>query len=305
MVKKCVTVIIPTYNRGYIIEKTIPSYIQDNVKEVIVVDDASKDDTFQVMKNLTKKYPIIKYIRQSKNTGQTGAKNRGILEVVTDYIYFGDDDSFILPNTIKYLLETMEKKKADIVGAMPLYMDGEDDFKDISLFIKNKARILNEVDEMINLYHLETTCFFYRFKHPVEVPFTAACALIKSNIAKKNKFDNRFKGNAYREETDYFLGCNELGAKIWFDSRAVQINYPFSSIKRIRTFKSMYRHAYYDLINTIKLINKHHWFFVEKYNYKYSKKRMIIEYVINDIMMYISLLPNRLYSILKRKLIVK
>ena len=29
---KCVTVIIPTYNRGYLIEKTIPTYFQENVK---------------------------------------------------------------------------------------------------------------------------------------------------------------------------------------------------------------------------------------------------------------------------------
>ena len=305
MLEKCVTVIVPTYNRSYIIEKTIPSYIQDNVKEIIVIDDASKDDTFQVVKNLTKKYPIIKYMRQRKNTGQTGAQNKALEEVKTDYVYFGDDDSFILPNTIKYLLDTMKKKNADIVGALPLYADSEIDFSNIQRFIDRKAPILENVNEMIDLYHLEKVNFFYRFKEPIEVPFTHACALVKKKYIKKVKFDTNFKGNAYREETDFFLSCNEQGAKIWFDSRGVQINYPFSSIKRIRTFKSMYRHAYYDLVNTIKLINKHHWFFVEKYNYKYSKKRMIIEYIINDIMMYIGLLPNRLYSIFERIFIKK
>lgn len=296
-----VTVIVPTYNRGYIIEKTLPTYIQENVVELIVVNDASNDDTDIVIKRLKKKYPIIKYIKQEKNTGQTGAQNRALKEVKTDYVYFGDDDSILLPGTIKYLLETMKNKKADIVGAMPLYADTLDDIYNVNLFIERKAPILKNVNEMIDLYHLEKVCFFYRFKEPIKVPFTHACALVKKEYIKKVKFDTNFKGNAYREETDFFLSCDELGASIWFDSRGCQINYPFSEIKRVRTIRSMFKHARYDLINTIKLINKHHWWFVKKYSYKYSKNKMILLYIFNDCLMYAKLLPNRLYSIIRRK----
>lgn len=296
-----VTVIVPTYNRGYIIEKTIPTYIQEDVEELIVVNDASTDDTDMVMERLKKRYPIIKYIKQKRNTGQTGAQNRALKEVKTDYVYFGDDDSILLPGTIKYLLETMKNKKADIVGAMPLYADTLNDIHNVNSFIERKAPILKNMNEMIDLYHLEKVCFFYRFKEPIKVPFTHACALVKKEYIKKVKFDTNFKGNAYREETDFFLTCDELGASIWFDSRGCQINYPFSEIKRIRTISSMFKHARYDLVNTIKLINKHHWWFVEKYGYKYSKNKMILLYIFNDCLMYAKLLPNRLCNIIRRK----
>ena len=45
MNKKLVSVVIPSYNRGFILEKTIPSYYQKEVGEIIIIDDASVDDT--------------------------------------------------------------------------------------------------------------------------------------------------------------------------------------------------------------------------------------------------------------------
>ena len=302
MKDKLVTVVIPTYNRAYILERTIPSYIQENVGEVIIIDDASTDNTTAIIQKLIKKYPIIRYYRQKENTKQPAAQNTALKKVKYPYVYFGDDDSFVLPNTIRYLLETMKDKQANIVGAMPLYADSECDFSDINKFIERKAPMLKDIKKKINLYHLEKINFFWRYSEAIEVPFTHACALVEKKYTDKILFDTNFKGNAYREETDFFLSCAQAGAKIYFDSRAVQINYPFSSIKRIRTFKSMFRHGYYDILNTIKLINKHYWWFVKKYNYKYSKNRMIIYYIINDCVKYIKIFPGRIYGIIKRYL---
>ena len=50
--EKCVSVIVPSYNRAHLLKKTIPSYIQENVGEVIIVDDASTDNTFDVINEL-------------------------------------------------------------------------------------------------------------------------------------------------------------------------------------------------------------------------------------------------------------
>ena len=88
-VQKEVAVVIPSYNRGYILERTIPSYLQPEVRELILVDDASTDDTWEVVMRLQKKYPIIHYIRQEYNTKQPEATNAGIAAASSKYIYFG------------------------------------------------------------------------------------------------------------------------------------------------------------------------------------------------------------------------
>lgn len=297
---KCVTVIIPTYNRGYLIEKTIPTYFQENVKNIIVVDDASTDNTQEILKKLNNKNKNILHIRNKNNQGQTYSKNVAIKCIKTPFVYFGDDDSFILPKTIKYLLETMSEEGADIVAALAVYMDSENDFCDIDKFIKKKAPLKEDFTDIVDFNHLEKVDFCFRVNKPIQLPFTQACILIKKEYLEKIKFDETFTGNAYREETDFLLSCNENGAKIYFDSRGVQVNYPFSMINRKRTFKSMFRHGYYDLLNTVKLINKHHWYFRKKYNYKHSKLYMISIYIINSLLLYIKILPNRIYEIMKR-----
>ena len=118
---KTVTVVIPSYNRAKILPKTIPTYLQPDVNELIIIDDCSSDNTEQVVKKLQKKYPIIKYFTNEVNSKQTFSKNVGIKNATCDYIYFGDDDSIIKPGTIKRLIEVKEKfgdsRKTKIVAA--------------------------------------------------------------------------------------------------------------------------------------------------------------------------------------------
>lgn len=99
--KKCVTVVIPSYNRAHLLELTIPSYIQPNVLEIIVVDDCSTDNTYEVIKKLQNKYPLIKYEKTPVNSKQTVAKNIGKRKANGEYVYFGDDDSLITSDSIK------------------------------------------------------------------------------------------------------------------------------------------------------------------------------------------------------------
>lgn len=100
---KEISVVIPSYNRGHFFAQTLPTYLQENVRELILVDDCSTDNTPQVVKELQRQYPQIKYLRNERNLKQTVSKNRGMELAKGDYIYFGDDDSFLLPGTIHAL----------------------------------------------------------------------------------------------------------------------------------------------------------------------------------------------------------
>lgn len=90
-----VSVLIPTYNRGYIIASTIESVLAQTYKnvEIVVVDDGSKDDTREV---LAKFGDSIRLIYQ-ENAGLAAARNTGLEAARGEFIAFEDSDDLWLP----------------------------------------------------------------------------------------------------------------------------------------------------------------------------------------------------------------
>ncbi len=90
-----VSVIIPTYNRGYIIDKAIDSVLSQTYSpiELIVVDDGSNDNT----KDIIKQYgDSVRYIYQN-NSGLAVARNTGLSAASGEFIAFQDSDDIWLP----------------------------------------------------------------------------------------------------------------------------------------------------------------------------------------------------------------
>ena len=93
------SIIIPCYNEGKTIEKTVKSVLDagyKNLKKIIVVDDCSKDNSYEIIKSLAKKYSKVIAVQTPKNTGcAAGSKNYGAKFANTELIGFSDGDSFI------------------------------------------------------------------------------------------------------------------------------------------------------------------------------------------------------------------
>ena len=98
-----VSVIIPTYNRGWIIKEAIDSVLaQDYTEfELIVVDDGSTDHTSDVLDSYG---DDIKVLFQ-KNKGVSAARNRGIAEASGKFIAFLDSDDLWLPQKLTVQIE--------------------------------------------------------------------------------------------------------------------------------------------------------------------------------------------------------
>jgi len=84
-----VSVIIPSYNRGSVITKTLNSFFNQTFKdfEIIVVDNNSTDNTKEVVNSI----PNVRYVLEERQ-GVHWARNRGALEAKGDILYFTDDD---------------------------------------------------------------------------------------------------------------------------------------------------------------------------------------------------------------------
>jgi len=111
--KPKISVILPTFNRGYIIKRAIRSVLRQTFEdfELIIVDDASTDNTYEVLKRF--KDERIVYIKRSVNSQTTkeNARNDGLKVARGKYIAYIDSDNSWLKNHLRVLCEFLEKNK--------------------------------------------------------------------------------------------------------------------------------------------------------------------------------------------------
>jgi len=103
VIKPQASVIIPTYNRGWIIKEAIDSVLAQDYTgfELIIVDDGSTDHTSDVLDSYG---DDIKVLFQ-KNKGVSAARNRGIAEASGKFIAFLDSDDLWLPQKLTVQME--------------------------------------------------------------------------------------------------------------------------------------------------------------------------------------------------------
>lgn len=142
-----ISVVIPTYNRGYIIKRSIDSILNQTYQniEIIVVDDNSQDNTEEVITALNDKR--IKYIKLEENKGACYCRNLGVRNSNGKYIAFQDSDDVWRNNKLENQKAFLEKNNLDVVGCkMEISSEGSNsktifpsniNIKNDNIYIKN------------------------------------------------------------------------------------------------------------------------------------------------------------------------
>jgi dolichol-phosphate mannosyltransferase len=111
------SIIVPVYNEEKTIEEVLKRLKKEEIpgveKEIVVVDDGSKDATREILAKI--KDPSIKVILHDKNQGKGGAVKTGIKNATGDYIIIQDADLEYHPKYIKDLVRLVLEKKAQVV----------------------------------------------------------------------------------------------------------------------------------------------------------------------------------------------
>lgn len=115
------SIIIPAYNEEATIEKII-NVVEEvdlsslkTVKEIIVVDDCSKDNTFKIVRKLQKKFKNIRLIRHKTNKGKGFAIRSGLNLATGDITLIQDADLEYSPEDYPELIKPILEGKARVV----------------------------------------------------------------------------------------------------------------------------------------------------------------------------------------------
>ena len=125
------SIIIPVYNASQYIIRCLDSIYAIGLREldfeIIVIDDCSTDDTFDILQDYAFKHANMRVCRQPENRRQGAARNRGIDLASGNYITFCDADDYMLAEGVMNALHAVEKSHADVCYFEMEYQNGSDD----------------------------------------------------------------------------------------------------------------------------------------------------------------------------------
>lgn len=117
---------MPVYGVEKFINKSMESLLNQTYAnyEIILVNDASKDNSGMICKDYSRKYDNIIYLEHEENKGLSGTRNTGLAKAKGDYILFLDPDDYFEKNMLETIAKSLEKNMAEVVifGLVEEYM---------------------------------------------------------------------------------------------------------------------------------------------------------------------------------------
>ena len=180
-----VDIIIPVYNSQKYISKTIKSVFRQTYKnwKLIIIDDASTDDTKKILEEIYKKIKYgrkIAILKNNINKGQALSRNRGLKYSKSKFVTFLDSDDFWDKNKLKNQIKFMLSNNYDFT------------YTDYKIIKNNQIKKITVPD-------------FYDYKKFIHNSSINTCSMVlKKKIIKNIYFKN------FRFSEDYFFKCQIL-----------------------------------------------------------------------------------------------
>lgn len=164
-----ISVIIPCYNAEKYIDRTLASLAVQTVGmeklEIICVDDASTDHTWELLSVWEQKYPESFLLVQCEDNGRQGrARNIGLTHATADWIAFIDADDWVEPDYFERLIPYALNTQSDVVCCRYV-RDSGTSLSPMSDRLTGKESRLLVIDTpekrkiFINTYSMETSCW--------------------------------------------------------------------------------------------------------------------------------------------------
>ena len=212
------SIIIPHYNGENILKRCLDSIYKhtSDSHEIIVVDNASSDNSISMLKN---DFSQVKIILNKTNLGYAGACNVGAEASKNNFLIFLNNDTEVTEDWLDLLVEKLTNESISSVQPKIKNMNNKDYFDyagasggyiDIFCYPFCRGRIFNTI---------EKDTLQYQSKEEIFWASGTAFATKKEIFIKAGMFDLRLF--AHMEEIDYHWRCQMMGYKIIVNPKSV------------------------------------------------------------------------------------
>lgn len=233
------SVIIVNWNTKKLLEDCLSStykFTKDISFEVIVVDNASKDDSPQMV---AKKFPEVKVIKNKQNLGFTKANNQGIKAAKGEYIMLLNSDAYLIENSFKKLIDFAKSQKSNVIVA-PLLLNEDQTIQQSLGFFPNLPQIfywMSFIDDLpfgqfFKPYHVDHDSF-YRRQREVDWATGAAILIPREAIKKAGGLNEQIF--MYGEDVEWCFRLKKEGFKIILFPHAKIVHIGRGSSQKIPT----------------------------------------------------------------------
>jgi len=220
-----ISIIVPTKDEEKVISRAIESLLNlkypKDKKEIIIVEDGSKDKTKEICKEYEKKYPDqIKLINRNNSNGKPAALNEGLKYAKGDIIAFFDADNV---------------PESDILLKIAKFFSNNS-----IVAIQGRTCSINSEQNMLTkIISLEENVWFESFLEGRQslnlfIPFTGSCQFIKHEILNEI---GGFNENSIVEDIELSLRLLKKGHKVYYIPEVIswqETPSNFSSLKKQR-----------------------------------------------------------------------
>jgi GT2 family glycosyltransferase/radical SAM superfamily enzyme YgiQ (UPF0313 family)/2-polyprenyl-3-methyl-5-hydroxy-6-metoxy-1,4-benzoquinol methylase/glycosyltransferase involved in cell wall biosynthesis len=219
-----VSVVIPVFNHLDFTRQCLESLFKINEKldfEIIVVDDASTDDTVAELEKFENR---IRIVQNSHNSGFAKSCNAGARKARGKYVVFLNNDTVVLPGWLTSMKQCFEKDPAiGLVGNLQLYPDNR--------FVQ-QAGIVCGADHMLySIYNNQLPGSHPAVNKPREFQFVAgSCMMIEKDFFfELGGFDEAYLNSC--EDVDLCLKVRQAGRKVFYCPQSQILHYESKSVK--------------------------------------------------------------------------
>lgn len=134
--KAKISVIVPVYNVEKYLERCLNSLVNQTMREIeiILVDDASPDDSCKIISEYIAQYPeMITCIHHKINLGLGAARNTGLRAAEAEYIMFIDSDDYVTLDICEKMYQKVRETSCDVVCCENNHQKG-DKFNELEFF---------------------------------------------------------------------------------------------------------------------------------------------------------------------------
>ena len=215
------SIVIPTYNGIAHLDTCLTALreaLPSNFRgQIIVVDDASGDETRAGLKRWAKLYKRLKVMRNRRNSGFITSCNRGAKAATGEVLIFLNDDTLPQRGWLPPLLQIFDNHaNAGVVGGKLVYPDGRLQEAGGVVFSDCSGANFGKFDPDINAP-------VYNYVRQVDYCSGALLATKRSLFLELGGFDTYFQP-AYYEDADYCFKLREKGYRVYYQPESTVIH---------------------------------------------------------------------------------